>query len=74
MIKRATANMFVLREAEGGLGHQFTEEVTRLCHPVLWDLVFFFKINDKGSGIVGRRTARQVRKRVVTVLGVHILL
>lgn len=41
MIKRITANMFVLREAEGGLCHQFTEEVMRLCHPVSWDLVFF---------------------------------
>lgn len=72
MIKRITANMFVLREAEGGLCHPFTEEVTRLCHPVPWDLVFF-KINDKGSGIVGRRTARLVRRRVVTVLSVHVL-
>lgn len=53
--------MFVLRETEGGLCHQFTEEVTRLCHPVSWDLVFF-KINDKGSGIVGKRTARLVGK------------
>lgn len=35
---------------------------------------FFFKINDKGSVIVGRRTARQVRKRVVTVLSAHVLL
>lgn len=70
MIKRITADVFVLREAEGGLCHQFTEEVMRLCHPVSWDLVFF-KI--KGSGIVGKRTARLVRKRMVTVLSVHIL-
>lgn len=64
--------MFVLREAEGGLCHQFTEEVMRLCHPVSWDLVFF-KINYKGSCIVGKKTARLVRKRMVIVLSVHVL-
>lgn len=72
MIKRISADMFVLRETGGGLCHRFTEEVMRLCHPVSWDLVSS-NINDKGSGIVGKRTARLVRKRMVTVLSVYAL-
>lgn len=39
-----------------------------------WNLLGFFVINDRGSGIVGVSTARLVRKRMVTVLTVYIML